>query len=133
MSSFYGHGWNINNNITSDYYDLLNKPVVNLIGTETSPITFSDLGYGNYLIKGFYRYSANDNNKQSNSLSIQVTQDQEIDEKVVKFEVIENKEIIIVTVFYDNDNSFIESRFALNNQGGDFPSNIAEEIVLGTF
>lgn len=132
MSSFYGHGWSTSGSGgTSDYNDLSNKPITNLTGTETSPVIFSDLGYGNYLIKGFYRYSADDDNRKINSLSVLITQDDETDEKVAKFEVIENQEIIVVAVFYDNDGSFIESRVALG--GGGENSHIAEEIVLGTF
>ena len=132
MSSFYGHGWSTGGSGgTSDYNDLSNKPITNLTGTETSPVIFSDLGYGNYLIKGFYRYSADDDNRKINSLSVLITQDDETDEKVAKFEVIENQEIIVVAVFYDNDGSFIESRVALG--GGGENSHIAEELVLGTF
>lgn len=134
MGSFYGHGWctggGESGGGTTDYNDLSNKPIVNLTGTESSPVTFSDLEYGNYLIKGFYRYSANDESKQSISLSVIITQDQESDDKVAKFEVIENQEVIVIAVFYDKDGSFIESRFALGS--GEY-SHIAEEIVLGTF
>ena len=133
MSSFYGHGWSIGGSDggTSDYNDLSNKPITNLTGTESSPVTFSDLGYGNYLIKGFYRYSANDDNRLSSSLLVLITHDEESDGKVAKFDVIENKEVIVITVFYDNDGSFIESRFALGGSGD--ISHIAEEIVLKTF
>lgn len=133
MSSFYGHGWCTTGGEsgTSNYDDLLNKPIVNLTGTETLPVIFSDLGYGNYLIKGFYRYVANDVNKQTINLSVKIVQDQETDKKVAKFEIVENQEIIVITVFYDNQGNFIESRFALGGSGES--SRIAEEIVLGTF
>lgn len=134
MGSFYGHSWCTGGSEggggTTDYNDLSNKPIVNLTGTESSPVTFSDLEYGNYLIKGFYRYSASDESKQSISLSVTITQDQESNSKVAKFEVIENQEVIVIAVFYDNDGSFIESRFALGS--GEY-SHIAEELVLGTF
>lgn len=136
MGSFYGHGWGTGNGEggsgTSNYNDLSNKPIVNLLGTESSPVNLSDLEYGNYLIKGFYRYSASDENRQSISLSVSVSQDTASDDKVAKFEVIENQEVIVITVFYSNDGTFVESRFALGGNSGEY-SHIAEEVVLGTF
>lgn len=135
MSSFYGNGgWasGSGGSGTTNYNDLTNQPISNLTGTESSPITLSELDYGIYLIKGSYRYNADDEVKQSSSpLSVQVFQDERTGEKAIKFEIIENQEVIVVTVFYDDD-TFIEDRFALGNSVCEC-SHIAEEVVLGTF
>lgn len=136
MGSFYGNGgWTSNNtggSGTTNYNDLTNQPIVNLIGTESSPVTLNELEYGIYLIKGSYRYNAIDEIKQSSSpLSIQIFADSATGNKAAKFEVMENQELIIITVYYSDD-EFIEDRFAINDSTCEC-SHIAEEVVLGTF
>ena len=135
MGSFYGNGgWTGGEGSgTTNYNDLSNRPIVNLTGTESSPIVLHMLEYGIYLIKGFYHYNASDELKQFTSpINMQIFEDVATQQKVAKFEIIENQELIIITVFYDRNNDFIEDRLAIGSGGGS-TSPIAEEIVLGTF
>lgn len=135
MGSFYGNGsWTSSSggSGTTNYNDLTNQPIINLTGTESSPIALNELDYGIYLIKGLYRYNATDEIKQSSSpLSVQIFEDIATGNKAAKFEVIENKEVIIITVYYSDDD-FIEDRFAINDNTCE-RSHIAEEVVLRTF
>lgn len=136
MGSFYGNGgWTSQGggSGTTNYDDLSNKPIVNLTGTESSPIVLHELEYGIYLIKGSYRYTQDDEIKQSVSpLSLQVFEDVASGEKAAKYEIFENQEFLIITVFYSNDGTFIEDRLAIGDSTCEC-SHIAEEVVLGTF
>ena len=133
MGSFYGNGWSTGNSEggTTNYDDLSNKPIVNLTGTENSPINFSDLEYGNYLIKGFYKYSVIDENRQFLSpIMVSVVMDNHTEEKACKYEIVENQDFLIITVYY-NGETFTEDRLSLGESGGS--SEIAEEVKLGRF
>ena len=132
MSSFYGNvsiGGSSGEGGTSNYNELINLPIKNLIGTDSSPIIISNLNYGNYLIKGSYKYNSNSELlKEDTFKNIQVFKDETSQNKIAKFEVFENKEYYIITLTYENDGNFIEDRLSISS-GGD----VASEVKLITF
>lgn len=132
MSSFYGNvsiGGSSGEGGTSNYNELINLPIKNLIGTDSSPIIISNLNYGNYLIKGSYKYNSNSKLlKEDIFKNIQVFKDETSQNKIAKFEVFENKEYYIITLTYENDGNFIEDRLSISS-GGD----VASEVKLITF
>lgn len=132
MSSFYGNvsiGSSSGEGGTSNYNELINLPIKNLIGTDSSPIIISNLNYGNYLIKGSYKYNSNSELlKEDTFKNIQVFKDETSQNKIAKFEVFENKEYYIITLTYENDGNFIEDRLSISS-GGD----VASEVKLITF
>lgn len=132
MSSFYGNvsiGGSSGEGGTSNYNELINLPIKNLIGTDSSPIIISNLNYGNYLIKGSYKYNSNSKLlKEDTFKNIQVFKDETSQNKIAKFEVFENKEYYIITLTYENDGNFIEDRLSISS-GGD----VASEVKLITF
>ena len=71
MSSFYGQGTSISNgsgNGTFNYDELLNKPIKNLRGIDSTPIVFLELEPGNYTFIGNYKFSQNDEEAKINNI-----------------------------------------------------------------
>lgn len=135
MGSFYG---NVviggSGSGVSSYDELSNRPIINLIGTETSPTILYELDYGIYLLKGSYKYTTNDETKQTTQLMIQIFQDEVTNQKVAKFEKFENQDLIVYTVSYDDATTFNEDRLSIGGDSSDEGvSSIAEEVILGTF
>lgn len=132
MASFYGNhvvSGGGGSTGTTNYNNLINIPIKNLKGTDTNPIVFSDLDYGNYLMSGYYQYNANSLVCiESIPTNIQVFQDTITLQKVVCFEIFENNEYFLVTLTYEHDNSYIEQR--LNFKQIQDSGELSEAVVL---
>lgn len=133
MSSFYGNiciGNSSGEGGTSNYNDLSNLPIKNLMGTNSSPIIFYNLDYGNYLIKGNYKYNLNsDLLKEDTFKNIQIFKDEVTQKKIAKFEIFENKEYFIITLTFEDNGDYIEDRLSFSSESSD----IASEVKLITF
>lgn len=136
MSSFYGN--HVISNAgggsagTTNYNNLINTPIKNLKGVDSEPIIFSQLDYGNYLMSGYYQYSPNSLVYiESIPTNIQVFQDTITLQKVVCFETFENNEYFLVTLTYDDDESYIEERFSFKQlqDNGSLSEAVTEAIV----
>ena len=98
MSSFYGcHGIasGSGGGGVSDYNQLSNTPIKNLIGTETSPVDLSALSYGRYNVAGSYVTTTNGEVVTLTEQRVfSVYNDSVTNEKVVYYESIQNGEIV---------------------------------------
>lgn len=130
MSSFYGYGGiSGGGGGVSDYNQLTNIPIKNVTGTETSPVNFELLTFGEYKISGYYIYNKNSEVFNKNVLYISIFEDKETKKKIVKFEEFENSQFYIITLTYEDDGTYIEDRFS-PSQGS---SEITSEIKLLSF
>lgn len=120
MSSFYGNGGYYSssegggsNTPVTDYNSLTNKPILNLVGVTSQPIIFSNLSYGNYVLSGFYKFNENDQSKQENGQRcLQVYQDKETKQKIVKFETVEKDKYYLNFIKYDKNNNYTIEKFS---------------------
>ena len=140
MGSFYGNfgGSGGGGGGTTNYNDLSNKPITNLIGVEDKPIVFADLSIGEYLIKGFYIYTSNDVSKKETSLlHINISIDNE--QKICKFEKYENNIWFMYIVLIRNEEYFVNkysfskpSNNILFIAKSDLPEKGVEEVLYIT-
>lgn len=107
MSSFYGcHGIasGSGGGGVSDYNQLSNTPIKNLIGTETSPVDLSALSYGRYNVAGSYVTTTNGEVVTLTEQRVfSVYNDSVTNEKVVYYESIQNGEIVYTYITYAED------------------------------
>lgn len=98
---------------TTNYNNLINIPIKNLKGAESEPIIFSQLDYGNYLMSGYYQYNTTSVVYiESIPMNVRVFQDDITLQKVVSFEIFENGEYFLVTLIYNEDDSYKEERLS---------------------
>ena len=138
MSSFYGTGGNIIVNSNGSGAD---SSFTTLTGIESSPIVLNTLDYGNYLIKGYYTYTANDTDTKSVSYQMLVTimEDNTTFCKVAKFETCEDGIFYIyIITFYDDETclqdkqSFIKSEGIIFLSEADLPSTGVSDVLYVT-
>lgn len=109
MSSFYGcYGGSSGSGSggVSDYNQLSNTPIKNLIGTENSPVDLSALSYGRYNVAGSYMYNSNGEVITLTEQRVfSVYNDSITGEKVVFYDSIQNGEIVYTYITYAEDGS----------------------------
>ena len=116
MSSFYGNystGGGGGAGGTSNYNELSNKPIINLNGAENNPIVFNTLSIGTYLIKGRYKYTKDDQIKNTDLLLLNVFIDSINNKKVCKFEKSNNDIWFLYIISLTEDNNYIENVFPI--------------------
>jgi len=115
MSSFYGAGGNAVVNVNGG-----DSSFTTLTGTESSPIVLNTLDYGNYLIEGYYVYTANDTDVKFVSYQMLVTimEDSITSYKVAKFETCEDGVFYIYTItFYDDETCLQDKQSFVKSEG----------------
>lgn len=143
MSSFYGNygGGGSGEGSISNYDELLNKPIKNLVGTEASPIILNNLDYGEYLVKGSYIYTSKDTNvkKPSYQYYISILEDPITKKKIAKFETVEDSIFYIYTITFKENNTCVEDKLSIQKSQGiifigeqDLPSQGTESILYIT-
>ena len=120
MSSFYGgasiYGAGNGSGGTSDYNDLQNVPVKNLVGAESNPIILSQLQEGNYILTGFYKFTETDSEiNRINRTEISVANDIVTDEKIITYFYMSNGKPYIKAITYQEDNTYSISDISLAN------------------
>lgn len=113
MASFYGGvvvGGNSSDSGTNNYNELINLPFKNIIGTISSPINFSNLEFGNYVLQGKYTYDGNEVFSTSSPRIIQVFTDNVTNEKIIKFELFEDYVYYVVNVIYNSEGQYVEEK-----------------------
>ena len=139
-TSFYGGGCIVVNGDggSSNYNDLINVPIVNLIGTSIQPVVFSELAFGNYIVTGYRRYNQNDIvYLETTPTYVQVFEDDVTLKKIVRTEIFENGEYYMVALIYEDDGTYSTKKFSFSaggTGGGDAPSDevlakIKEEAI----
>ena len=114
MSSFYGgasiYGAGNGSGGTSDYNDLQNVPVKNLVGAESNPIILSQLQEGNYILTGFYKFTETDSEiNRINRTEISVANDIVTDEKIdairgnIKYQLSRRKDYFTILLSHRAD------------------------------
>jgi hypothetical protein len=107
MASFYGgaSAYGASSSGTSNYNELSNKPITNLVGLESSPIVLYDLDFGNYIIQGAYSNTAIDSIKQfSSPKSLSIEVDEETGKKVALYFTVENEITYLNQLVFFNEN-----------------------------
>ena len=143
MSSFYGNHsvWGGGSGGTTNYNDLINKPVINKTGTESSPIILNALGYGEYIITGNFVYTNKDNTLKGGSFPtyISILQDGITLKKIAKYETFEDGIYYINTVsFNDDETCLIDKISIIKNEGlsfikeADLPEVGTEDVLYIT-
>lgn len=139
-TSFYGGGCIVVNGDggSSNYNDLINVPIVNLIGTSIQPVVFSELAFGNYIVTGYRKYNQNDIvYLETTPTYVQVFEDDVTLKKIVRTEIFENGEYYMVALIYEDDGTYSTKKFSFSaggTGGGDAPSDevlakIKEEAI----
>ena len=109
MSSFYGcYGGSSGSGGggVSDYNQLSNTPIKNLIGTETSPVDLSALSYGRYNIAGSYIIKSDDEIITLNEQQLfSVFYDSVTGNKVIYYDIIKDGELVHMYITYEQDGS----------------------------
>lgn len=133
-TSFYGGGCVIINGDggSSNYNDLTNLPIINLIGTSMQPVVFSELNFGNYIITGYRKHNQDDIvYLEETPTNVQVFEDDITLKKVVRLEVFENNEYRMVALIYEDDGTYSTKKFSFStNSSGDSGEIIIPEEVL---
>ena len=92
MASFYGTGVIVGSGGgegTTNYNDLENKPIINLIGV--LPVNLNILEVGTYNIRGNYKYEENgETHTFAETHLVQVFQDSVTQNKIVRFDIYKN-------------------------------------------
>lgn len=109
---------------TTNYNDLINKPVINKTGTESSPIILNTLGYGEYIITGNFVYTNKDNTLKGGSFPtyISILQDGITLKKIAKYETFEDGIYYINTVSFNDDETCLIDKISIIN---------SQEILAG--
>lgn len=109
---------------TTNYNDLINKPVINKTGTESSPIILNTLGYGEYIITGNFVYTNEDNTLKGGSFPtyISILQDGITLKKIAKYETFEDGIYYINTVSFNDDETCLIDKISIIN---------SQEILAG--
>lgn len=117
MSSFYGcHGVasGSGGSGVSDYNQLSNTPIKNLIGTENSPVDLSALSYGRYNIAGSYVITSDSEVITLDDQRVfSVYNDSVTGDKVIYYDIIKNGELVHMYITYGNDGSTKEEEKVL--------------------
>lgn len=115
MSSFYGcHGVASGGGGVSDYNQLSNTPIKNLIGTENSPVDLSALSYGRYNIAGSYVIASDSEVITLDDQRVfSVYNDSVTGDKVIYYDIIKNGEVVHMYITYGNDGSTKEEEKVL--------------------
>lgn len=107
-TSFYGRGGGSSSggSGTSNYNELSNKPITNLVGL--TAINLSTLTVGLYNIRGNYIFNAKDNEIKSfnSSTFVEVMLDTVTGDKIVTFDVYENSKHLTYSIDYFEDGSY---------------------------
>lgn len=100
---------------TTNYNDLINKPVINKTGTESSPIILNTLGYGEYIITGNFVYTNEDNTLKGGSFPtyISILQDGITLKKIAKYETFEDGIYYINTVSFNDDKTCLIDKISI--------------------
>lgn len=135
MASFYGSGGccSSGGDGVTDYNALINKPIINLTGNTTSPVTLSQLYYGEYLIKGSYTYTIKDPTIRPIGylLYVSITQDSSTGKKIAKFESFEDGTWYMHTVIFNENETCVENKFTFDKSEGLFFVNENDLPVKG--
>lgn len=142
MGSFYGNygGGDGSGGGTTNYNELSNKPIINLTGTDNKPIVFGNLATGEYLVKGFYIYNENDDNKKETQLlHLSVSTDETTGEKICKFEKCEANKWFMYLVIITTDD-FLVNKYSFSKPSdnilftaeSELPEQGAEEVLYVT-
>lgn len=88
---------------TSDYNDLTNVPVINLVGNAANPVILQALAFGTYSLLGEYKYTAADVDimTAATKLFLEVSDDNLSGNKIVKFEDYEDGERYVESIIFD--------------------------------
>ena len=118
MASFYGTGVIVSGGGgegTTNYNDLENKPIINLIGV--SPINFKNLEVGTYNIRGNYIYEENGNTYTfADTHLVQVFQDSITQDKIVRFDIYENNQRYTKSIIYNSvSNTYTEETYTYSD------------------
>lgn len=97
------------------YDDIINAPILNIIGYSENPVLFSNLTPGRYVIKGYYRYNSKSEVFNTSDLFIEVYNDQLTNNRMIKFEQFENSIMYIVVIDYYQEDEFTEDRLVVSS------------------
>ena len=134
MSSFYGQGTSISNgsgNGTFNYDELLNKPIKNLRGIDSTPIVFSELEPGNYTFIGNYKFSQNDEEAKINNIPrvLQIYKDDIKNTLIAKFESFENGEYYVTSIIYNEDGTYTEEKYSPYQDFTEDITDMKEQVI----
>ena len=109
MSSFYGRGGSgsgTGGNGTSNYNELSNKPITNLVGA--TAINLSSLTVGLYNIRGKYILNAEDKEEKvfPSSTLVQILLDTKTGDKIATYDVYEQGKHLTYSIDYLADGSY---------------------------
>ena len=108
MTSFYGRGGGSGSggSGTSNYNELGNKPITNLVGL--TAINLSTLTLGLYNIRGNYIFNAEDSDVKSfaSNTFVQVLLDSISSDKIVTYDIYENGKHLTYSIDYYADGSY---------------------------
>ena len=128
MLSFYGsaNAFASGGGGVSNYNELSNKPITNLIGIKPAPINLALLNEGVYLVRGNYIYSDSDSDiKSLTQLLIEVSYDEQTESKVIKYEKVKNNEYYVCLIIYGEE-SYELKEINLSAKGG----SVDEDAII---
>jgi hypothetical protein len=102
---------------TSDYNNLLNTPITNISGSESSPVVLNSLDYGMYLLTGSYKYVPRaDIQSIKYKILVTISQDTATALKVASFETYEDGEAYHYSILFYDDGTCLQSKVLFSNK-----------------
>ena len=121
MSSFYGPGGvgKGGSSGTSDYNELTNKPIKNILGTsEDLFFNLKSIDYGNYSLTGYFKTHAEGSlRKAESALQLAVSKDSSTGEKTITYMEVKDNTPTNHTIIYRDNGEVHEYTFPLNASG----------------
>ena len=143
MVSFYGNvgGEGGGSGGTTNYNDLINKPFINSVGTSANPTIIQNLSSGRYLISGYFKHGTDEPDDiavpAGTKAEVIVGVDTITGYKVAEYNIIQNGEIIINKILYD-ENGDLDKIEKINvgvpgGEGGDaaLQEDVTSNLAVG--
>lgn len=88
-----------------DYDKIKNKPIINLRGTEEVPDIISALDYGNYFVKGYFKFDIDQENPQTfdTNTNLYVSKDEITGKKIFTYSIIKDGKPYMVIGTYNEE------------------------------
>ena len=95
---------------TTNYNNLTNVPIINVTGTDSSPVILSNLSYGHYSLSGYYKKTENSITvtKAPGVFEVYVSEDEIDQNKVVSYYSVKEGKPIIMSLSYNDTTGELE-------------------------